>query len=158
MLKNYFVKSSKYVTFTKFLSKKCDSKFLQFPHCVSLEKIFLKLIYIVPRHGLLVKKLISRNFSKKSGKENFRNLHNCAQHTVEITEFYFHGLSQKFRQINDLLKNFTINWFDGKICVTVNFLFFHTESSKAQIKSRIKTDDFFVKSMRSRRRKKRTTR
>ena len=100
---------SKYVTFTKFLSKKCDSKFLQFPHCVSLEKIFLKLIYIVPRHGLLVKKLISRNFSKKSGKENFRNLHNCAQHTVEITEFYFHGLSQKFRQINDLLKNFTIN-------------------------------------------------
>ena len=30
---NYF---SKYIAFTKFLSKKCESKFLQFPHCVTL--------------------------------------------------------------------------------------------------------------------------
>ena len=29
--------------------------------------------------------------------------------TLEITEFYCHGFSQKFRQINVLLKNFTIN-------------------------------------------------
>ena len=35
-------------------------------------------------------------------------------HIVEISEFYCQGFSQKFRQSNVLLKNFTINWFDGK--------------------------------------------
>ena len=77
---------------------------------LSPEKIFREtnLQNTVPRYGLLVKKLISRNFSKNLVKENFRNLHNCAQHTVELTEYYFHGLSQKFRQNNVLLKNFDI--------------------------------------------------
>ena len=32
----------------------------------------------------------------------------------EITEVYCHDFSQKFRQINVLQKNFTLNWFDGK--------------------------------------------
>ena len=44
----------------------------------------------------------------------------------EITEF-----SQKLCQINVLLKNRTMNWFDGKkICVTVNFSLFLTVCRK----------------------------
>ena len=33
----------------------------------------------------------------------------CVMHTVEIMEFYCHDYFEKFRQINVLLKNFTIN-------------------------------------------------
>ena len=33
--------------------------------------------------------------------------------------------SQKFREINFLLKNFTLNWFDEKKCMAMNFSFFH---------------------------------
>ena len=53
-------------------------------------------------------------------------------HTVEIMEFYCLGyFSKKFRQINVLLKNFIVKWFDGKnICVAVNFSFFHTVGKK----------------------------
>ena len=40
----------------------------------------------------------------------------CHSVTLEITQFYCHAtvFTQKFRQINVLLQNFTINWFDGK--------------------------------------------
>ena len=42
-------------------------------------------------------------------------IHSAIVHSVEITEFYCHGFSQKFRQINVLLlKNITVNWFDEK--------------------------------------------
>ena len=34
-------------------------------------------------------------------------------------------LWQKFRQINSLLWNSTLNWFDEKNCVVVNLPFFH---------------------------------
>ena len=34
--------------------------------------------------------------------------------------------SQKFRKSNFLLKNSTLNWFDEKNCMAVNFSFFHT--------------------------------
>ena len=37
--------------------------------------------------------------------------------------------SQKFLQINVILKNFSLNWFDEKKCVAVNFLLFHTRIS-----------------------------
>ena len=44
-------------------------------------------------------------------------------HSVEITESYCHAtvFSQIFRQINVLLKNFTVNWFDEKFTLTQNF-------------------------------------
>ena len=56
-------------------------------------------------------------FLQKIVGEKFANFH-----TVMPTIF-----SQKFRQINILLKNSTINWFDGQFCVVVvNFSFLHT--------------------------------
>ena len=34
--------------------------------------------------------------------------------------------SQNYRESNFLLKSFTLNWFDEKICLVVNFSIFHT--------------------------------
>ena len=45
---------------------------------------------------------------------------------VDFMEFLLKDHLQKFRQINVLLKNFTVNWFDEKkFCFIVNFSFFH---------------------------------
>ena len=41
-------------------------------------------------------------------------LHCITYDGVEITEYYCHHFSEKFRESNDLLKNFTLNWFDEK--------------------------------------------
>ena len=41
------------------------------------------------------------------------------------------------------LKNFTMNWFDGKICLAVNFLFFHTVSHSLVLKLHNFTFNFF---------------
>ena len=49
----------------------------------------------------LVNMLLSRNFCQKRVQWKLRH----------FTDMIF---SQKFRQINVLLKNFTINWFDGR--------------------------------------------
>ena len=59
------------------------------------------------------------NFDSRREKKSFYTVYeidDLSAHTVEITEFYCHAtvFSQKFRQINVLLKNFTVNWFDGK--------------------------------------------
>ena len=50
--------------------------------------------------------------------------HTVLLHSVDISEFYCHGFLQKFRQINVLLKNFTINWFDGNNLRGSEFLFY----------------------------------
>ena len=69
------------------------------------------------KSNILTKELISRkNFSVK---RNSRFPHNMTQHSVvcslrkfwNLTAIFF---SQKFRQIKVLLKNVTVNWFDGK--------------------------------------------
>ena len=60
----------------------------------------------------LVKPLLSRNICQKCVIANSRNFHtvHCAMHNFTAATIF----SQIFRQINVLLKNFTINWFDGK--------------------------------------------
>ena len=46
--------------------------------------------------------------------------HICGNHGILLPRFF----SQKFRQINVLLNNFTINWFDGKILHGREFFLF----------------------------------
>ena len=59
-----------------------------------------------------VKPLLTRNFSEKSVWETFYNFHTVT--LWKLQNFTATIFSQKFRQINVLLNNFTINWFDGK--------------------------------------------
>ena len=75
--------------------------------------------------------MLSRNFCEKSVRENF-----CIFHTVVCTLWKLRDstatvFSQKFRQINVLPKNFTINWFDGKNFRGSEFLVFpHCEGTR----------------------------
>ena len=48
-------------------------------------------------------------------------------HVWKLQNFTAIIFSQKFREINFLLKNFTLSWFDEKyFALAVNFSFFHT--------------------------------
>ena len=62
--------------------------------------------------NLILNVLISRNFCKE-----FANIHSVRNFTATV-------FSQKFRQINVLLKNFSINGFDGKNLRGSEFLVF----------------------------------
>ena len=80
--------------------------------------------------NFFIKTLFSQLLAKKYIRVNFRNFHTmvqCAQ-CGKLQTFTATVYSQKFRQINVLLKNFTISWFDGKkiAWLAVNFSFFHT--------------------------------
>ena len=52
--------------------------------------------------------MVSRNFCQKYVRVN--SYTHCENYGILLPRF----ILQKFRQINVLLKNFTINWFDGK--------------------------------------------
>ena len=82
--------------------------------------------------------LISK-FPKKIVGEKLANFHTvqaCHANFFPSNQFrvklfckklHTHFNSWNFRQINILLKNLTVNWFDGKkVGVAVNFSFFHT--------------------------------
>ena len=120
----------------KFCKKKCDSKFLQFTHCAQCRNL-----QIFP-HDFLQKfcqinfftvKLYCKSIWRKIFEvgKNFRSYHTlyvhvhtyCGNYGILMPPFF----SEKFRESNvSLKKNFTLNWFDGKICIPVNFSFFHT--------------------------------
>ena len=84
---------------------------------------FLKSLHPVQRKvNLEYGSTVSQQFDEKFARLVVKH---CTY--VELQNFTATVLSQKFRQFNVLLKNFTINWFDGKqICVAVIFSFFHT--------------------------------
>ena len=76
------------------------------------EKIFRQINFLVIS---LVKPLFWRNFCQKSVRVKFRFFHsvwhvNCGNFGILLPRFF----SQNFRQINVLLNNFAIIWFDGK--------------------------------------------
>ena len=77
----------------------------------------------------------SNGFTKEITKEliwrnSFMRMNSSFFQSMEITEFYCHHafFSQKFRDINLLLKNFTLNWFDDS-----EFLVFNTVSYSVKI-------------------------
>ena len=75
----------------------------------------------------LVKLLLSQNFCQKCVRVNFRNFHTVYSTLWKFLNFTATVFSQKFRQINVLLKNFTIRLiWRKKICKAENFSFFHT--------------------------------
>ena len=74
LFSNFF---SKNVTFTKFLLKKREREFPQFPNCAFTEKKFRQINSLVI---CLVKLLLSRNFCPKSVRLKFHNFH-----TVQCT-------------------------------------------------------------------------
>ena len=61
--------------------------------------------------------LLSRNFCQKSVREKIRNFHTAAVVCTlwKSRNFTATVFTQNFRQINVLLKNFSIKWFDEKI-------------------------------------------
>ena len=66
----------------------------------------------------------------------FRNFHPPNARwavTLENTEFYSTFFLIKFRQINVLLKNFTLNWFDGKNLHSVKNTRFFSRAFLAKI-------------------------
>jgi len=81
-------------------------------------------------------------FFKKGTKELISRKLLIVVHTVEITEFYCHDFSQKFRQINVLLKNFTkIGLTQKNLCGSEFLVFPHSVA-----KSRLWQNDSFLRS------------
>ena len=78
------------------------------------------------------KTLIWRIFCEKTVAVNFRNYHTVRTLLWKLWNFTVTVFIQNFCQINVLLKNFTVNWFDEKICVAENLSFFHTLFRVAQ--------------------------
>ena len=103
---------SKNVALTEFLPKKRESKFAH-AQCEqwkiwSHQKIFRQIAYLVLSK---VKTLLWRHFCQKSVRINFRIFHTaCVWHTAlwKFWNFTATILLQKFRQINFLLKKFTL--------------------------------------------------
>ena len=96
----------KNVTFTKFLPKKCESKFLWFWLCGHYSNWFHEILE-------MTKKLL-----KSWSDEIF------FQHSVEITEFYHHFFAKipwKYLFTKELYFDLTT-----KNCMAVNFSVFHT--------------------------------
>ena len=85
-----FLITSKNATFTKFLYKEVPEKVSVIPiaQCGKIKNLLSPNFFFVKstRHlvNSLVKLLLSRNFCKKSVRENFPNLHIVFYHTFEI--------------------------------------------------------------------------
>ena len=75
--------------------------------CSGTSKNFVKLNLVISS----VKTLLSRNFCQKSVRLNRSNFHTTLWKLRNFTATLY---SQIFRQINVLLKNFTVYWFDEK--------------------------------------------
>ena len=115
---------------TEYLRKNHGSKIPKFPQCALCTAQ-------CGSYGNPLPRICDKNFGKSmvllkkllngSWFDDFFSSLCCAQHTVEITEFYCHainGFSPKFCQINVL--KFAINIWRKKICVAVNVSFFLT--------------------------------
>ena len=106
----------------RFLQRKCEREFLQFPHCAvwknkktRTEKIFRQINSLVIS---LVSPLRSRNFCQKMVRVNFHNFYTVRNFHTAVNFSFFHTISflQKLREIKNQWQH-QIVYFSHEICI-----------------------------------------
>ena len=127
LFSNFF---SKHVAFTKFLTKKCESKFLFLPHCGKNAKFSVKFRQITDLVISLVKMLLSRNFLLRKCESKSSFLPHCVHVTLwKLRKFTFTLTEKIFRQISYLVISLVKLLISRNFCqksVKVNSRNFHT--------------------------------